>query len=63
MIGDQYTQLEWYSRCTSAFWPWNEQASAKIYVVTTAATVPQQYRGTPHILLDEPALRVTRWDP
>lgn len=63
VIGDQYTQLEWYSRCTSAVWPWNEQATAKIYMVTTAATGPQQYRGTPHILLDEPGLRVTRWDP
>ena len=63
VIGDQYTQLELYSGCQSSGWPWDEQGKAKIYMVQRDQAPPAASRGKMHFLVDEPELRVTRWDP
>ena len=63
VVGDPYTQLEHYSGCTSSGWPWDEQGKAKIYMVQKDQTKPRSSRGRMHFLVDEPELRVTRWDP
>lgn len=63
VIGDQYTQLEHYSGCEASAWPWDDQGTAKIYMVQKDQAAPRSWRGRRHVLVDEPQLRVTRWDP
>ncbi|MBA3463597.1 MAG: glycosyltransferase family 39 protein [Deltaproteobacteria bacterium] len=63
VVGDQFTQLEWYSGCTSAHFPWDSIATAKIYVVRTPSTAPVSTRGVPTVIATRPDVNVTRYDP
>ncbi len=63
VIGDAFSQLEWYSGCRSATWPWDDRHEDEgIYVVQTPSTVPVPIRGIPHVILDRPDVMVTRYD-
>ena len=63
VVGDQFTQLEWYSGCTSAHFPWDSLGAAKIYVVRMPSTDPVGTRGTPTTIASRPDVNVTRYDP
>lgn len=63
VVGDHYTQLEWYGGCASSAWPWDELGKQKIYTVDDETTLPVPTHGTAHVVLDAPPLRVTRWEP
>lgn len=63
VVGDQFTQLEWYSGCPSAYFPWDSIGTAKIYVVRTPSTAPVGTRGVPTVIETRPDVNVTRYDP
>lgn len=62
VVGDRFTQLEWYSGCTSSSWPWDALGVAKIYVVKTPSTAPVETRGVPTTITSRPDVNVTRYD-
>ena len=58
-----YAQLEWYSGCLAAFWPWDRLGKELIYVVLAPRDPPGETHGTPRVLLERPGATVTRYDP
>lgn len=63
VIGDAFAQLEWYSGCQGATWPWDERGEDEpVYVVHTPTTTRVPFRGTPTVILEQPGVTVTRFD-
>lgn len=63
LVGDAFTQLEWYSGCLSSSWPWDALGRDRIYVVVKPRDKQVETRGTPRVLLERPDVNVTRYDP
>lgn len=63
VAGNAFTQLEWYSGCRSAWWPWDALGRARIYVVVAPSDPPGETHGTPRVLLERRDVIVTRYDP
>jgi hypothetical protein len=63
VVGDAFTQLEWYSGCASSSWPWDVLGRQRIYVVRTPSTAPISTRGVPTTIATRPDVNVTRYDP
>jgi len=63
VVGDPFTQLEWYSGCRGATWPWDDLGRARIYLYYRPEDPPRETRGRPQVLFARRDAIVTRYDP